>query len=81
MNTPDPNNAHLIGAVLQISPEYSETFGACFMQVTEVKPWGAQGFVRVPGGGNAFVRVKWEHLEVIGMAAWMDETTARGARE
>ena len=81
MNTPDHNSTHLIGAVLQIAPEHSEMFGACFLQVTEVKPWGVQGFVRVPGGGNAFVRVKWEHLEVIGMAVWVDETTAQGERE
>lgn len=81
MNAPYPNNAHIIGAVLQIAPEHSETFGACFLQVTEVKPWGVQGFVRVPGGGNAFVRVKWEHLEVIGMAVWVDASTAQGERE
>lgn len=81
MNTPDQNNTHLIGAVLQIAPAHSEMFGSCFLQVTEVKPWGVQGFVRVPGGGNAFVRVKWEHLEVIGMAVWVDETTAQGERE
>ena len=81
MNTQNPNNAHLIGAVLQIAPEHSEMFGGCFVQVTEVKPWGVQGFVRVPGGGNAFVRVKWEHLEVIGMAVWVDSATAMGERE
>ena len=81
MNTPEPSNAHLIGAVLQIAPEHSEMFGGCFLQVTEVKPWGVQGFVRVPGGGNAFVRVKWEHLEVIGMAVWVDSATAMGERE
>ena len=81
MNKPDSSNAHLVGAVLQIAPEHSEMFGACFLQVTEVKPWGVQGFVRVPGGGNAFVRPKWEHLEVIGMAAWVDADTAMGDRE
>ena len=81
MNTPEPSNAHLIGAVLQIAPEHSEMFGACFLQATEIKPWGVQGFVRVPGGGNAFVRVKWEHLAVIGMAVWVDSATAMGERE
>ena len=81
MNTPEPSNAHLIGAVLQIAPEHSEMFGACFLQATEIKPWGVQGFVRVTGGGNAFVRVKWEHLAVIGMAVWVDADTALGERE
>ena len=80
MNDPNPE-ALPIGAVLQISPDHGETFAACFLQVTEVKPWGVQGFVRVPGGGNAFVRVRWEHLEPIGMAVWVDDATANGGRE
>ena len=44
-----------VGDVVQLSPDTSnEMFAACFMTVTELKPWGAQGYVRVPGGGDAY---------------------------
>ncbi|MEF2147752.1 hypothetical protein [Aquilutibacter rugosus] len=46
-------------------------FAACFMVVTDPKPWGAQGYVRVPGGGNAYYRAKTENMEFIGKAVWV----------
>ena len=59
-----------VGDVVQIGP-HVQNFGACFMTVTESKPWGAQGYVRVPGGGDAYVRIAHKDMVLIGRAEWM----------
>lgn len=66
------------GMVIQINPESSDTFGGCFMIITEPKIWGAQGYVQVPGiyegeGGQAFYRCEHEDMSVIGNATWIIE--------
>jgi len=63
-----------IGSVVQLSPETN--FPGCFMQVTESKSWGAQGFVAIPAKlgeqpGHAYYRANWENMEFIGMAIWV----------
>lgn len=62
-----------IGAVVQLNPETvrNEHFKACFMVITEPKAFGAQGYVTVPGEGNAFYRAQWEEMEIIGEAIWV----------
>lgn len=67
-----------VGDVVQIAPEHDEVFGGCFMQVTEPKPWGAQGFVIVMASkdsprGNAYYRCKFENMEYVGKATWVQE--------
>lgn len=72
------------GDVIQIDPEYGETFGGSFMIVTEPKSWGAQGYIHVPPGfnkdgtknrgGRAYIRVDFENIEYIGKAAWLWES-------
>ncbi len=69
------------GSVVQIDPAHDERFGGCFMQVTELKSWGVQGFVKVPAGGMAFYRVPFAGIEYIGEAIWVDDVTANGDRE
>lgn len=63
-----------VGDVVQIDPEMDDTFGACFLVVTEVKPWGVQGYVTVPGhgkkGGAAYLRPTFDKLVRIGCAEW-----------
>lgn len=63
--------------VLQIHPDYHhKAFAACFMVVTEVKPWGCIGFVQGLGpnrnemGGRAFLRPEWKDIEWVGHAPW-----------
>ena len=67
-----------VGDVFQIDPAV-EMFGGCFIIVSEVKSWGVQGYVRVPGEGDAFVRKRWDVLQRIGIAVWAraDETEAQ----
>ena len=62
-----------VGDVVQIDPEHDDRFGGCFLIVTEVRSWGAIGYVRVPGedAGDAFYRVPWEHCHQIGRAEWV----------
>lgn len=64
------------GDVVQIDPSAGGFFPACFMLVTEVKGWGAQGFVSVPKSrdespGRAFFRATWEQMELVGKATWV----------
>jgi len=67
-----------VGDVVQLSPENSKNpmFGGCFMTVTELKTWGAIGYVQALGahgqpGGLAFYRAEWETMERIGRAEWV----------
>lgn len=61
-----------VGDVVQINPDSNEMFAACFMVVQEVKPWGFQGYVTVPGIGRkvAYYRVTREDCEGLGSAPW-----------
>ena len=64
------------GDVVQIDPESDGKFAACLMVVTEVKGWGLQGYVTVPGSvvggsGRAFYRVKHDNYVKIGPAKWL----------
>lgn len=43
------------------------------MMITEPKSWGAQGFVQIPGSGQAYYRAKFEDMEFIGHAIWVTE--------
>jgi hypothetical protein len=63
-----------VGDVVQIDPEHDDVFGACYLTVTELKAWGVQGYVRVPGkgdnGGDAYYRVRFEKIVRIGRSEW-----------
>jgi hypothetical protein len=68
-----------IGDVVQIDPEFhlDGFFAGCFMVVTELKPWGAQGAICVPNGprgsmpGQAYCRATWDEMEYVGKAVWI----------
>jgi hypothetical protein len=56
--------------VVQIDPASSKVFGGCLMVVSKPKSWGAQGYVRIPGKGDAYYRCKFEEMEYVGRAIW-----------
>lgn len=64
------------GDVVQLAPTTANPmFACCFMQVTDPKPWGAQGFVQMTGengqpGPQAYYRAAWDDMEYIGKAEW-----------
>lgn len=62
-----------VGDVVQIDPEHGARFGGCFMIVTEPKSWGAQGYVQVPAGGQAYYRCPTAAMVRIGTAEWVAE--------
>lgn len=64
-----------VGDVVQLNPEKAgnPAFAACFMTVTEPKGFGAQGYIQVPGGGQAYYRAGWDEMEPIGVAEWTVE--------
>jgi len=74
-----------VNDVVQIDPASDEVFGACFMIVTEVKSWGVQGYVQVPGkgddGGRGYYRCKYENLSFVGKAVWIWEYKEQDGRE
>lgn len=71
-----------VGDVVQLDPvtTRNRAFAACFMIVTEPKPWGAQGYVQALGtnrkstGGQAYYRAQWSEMsQPIGKAEWIAE--------
>lgn len=69
-----------IGDIVQLDPEKTENrmFAACLMVVSELKPWGVQGYVQGLGeggepGGQAYYRAQWGTFEpcVGGKAVWL----------
>ncbi len=64
------------GMVVQLSPTIAnQMFAYCMMTISEVKTFGAQGYVQALGadgkpGGQAYIRVKWEDMEYVGRAVW-----------
>lgn len=69
---------HKVGHLVQLNPETCRNlmFGACFLVVTDPRPWGAQGYIQVIGtddqpGGLAYYRARWEEMELVGAAEWI----------
>lgn len=72
-----------VGHVVQLNPETCRNpmFGACFLVVTDPRPWGAQGYIQTIGsddqpGGLAYYRALWEEMELIGAAEWIAASVA-----
>jgi len=63
------------GDLIQIDPEHDTVFGGCIMTVTEEKEWGAQGYVKIPGQGLAYYRLKNADGVKVGAAEWLFETS------
>lgn len=80
-NTYDTDRAGLSeGDIVQLSPECrNPMFAGGLMTVTEVKPWGAQGYVQALGqdgkpGGQAYYRAQTDEMERTGgKAVWIAE--------
>lgn len=70
------------GDVVQLDPDLvrNKALAACFMVVEEVKDWGVQGYVRVPGETRddfprrIYYRADHTEYERVGESIW-DEIT------
>lgn len=66
------------GDIVQLSPDlHNRALAACLMIVTEVKSWGAVGYVPCPGekgdeyAVRAYYRAQWHEMEAtLGRAVW-----------
>ncbi|MEE9119433.1 MAG: hypothetical protein V3U02_12680, partial [Calditrichia bacterium] len=65
--------------LVQLNPEKVSNlmFAGCFMTVTKVESWGAQGYIQCPGksgepGGQAYYNAKWDEMEFAGCALWIE---------
>ena len=72
LSPPENRQDVAVGDVVQINPDSDDRFAACFLVVEEVKPWGFQGYVTVPGVERkvAYYRVNREDCERLGNAPW-----------
>ena len=50
--------------IVQCVPEHG--WAGCLVVVDEVRTWGIQGFVQVPRGGRAYIRLKTGEFEPTG---------------
>ncbi len=63
-----------VGSVVQLNETASSPcYVSCLLVVTEIKSFGVQGYVAIPGdcefpAGQAYLRPKWEAIEYIGEA-------------
>lgn len=72
------NDGLEIGDIVQLNPEtvHNKMFTGCFMVITELKSWGAQGYVQALGrdgmpGGQAYYRAHDYEMVKVGRAEWM----------
>ena len=79
-----------IGDIVQLDPDKTENrmFAACLMVVSELKPWGVQGYVQALGengepGGQAYYRAKHGTFEAChnGRAPWITGSAAEAQNE
>ena len=69
----EKNQYHLFeGAIVQLNPETTKNrmLAGCFMVITELKPFGVQGYIQCPGsagepGGQAYYRASFEEFEPV----------------
>ena len=61
-----------VSDIVQVDPMH-QVFGGCMVVVTEIKPWGIQGYVQSAGvEGQAYIRLEWQNFEATGgKAVWM----------
>ena len=59
------------GDVIQVTDEKAEMWYGCTMTVDEVKTWGVQAGMKIPGQGLTFLRLRWEQFERIGVGYFM----------
>ncbi len=68
-----------VGDLVQLNPELigNKAFAACILVVTDTYEWGVQGYVQALGetqdqpGGQAYLRVQWPEMELVGKAEWI----------
>lgn len=55
-------------SIVQVNENGHDGWVGCLIQVSEVKNWGIQGWVQIPKGGQAYIRLEWNQINYIGHA-------------
>ena len=63
-----------VNSVVQINENNVDGWTGCLVQVTEIKTWGVQGYVQIPKGGPAHIRLNWNQIEYIGEAVMVPQS-------
>ena len=56
-------------SIVQINENGGDGWVGCLVQVSELKTWGVQGWVQIPKGGQAHIRLRWDEIDHIGESA------------
>jgi hypothetical protein len=69
--------------VVQLNEKTDPMFIGCFMTVTEVKDWGVQGYIQIPGesAGQAYYRAKNGTFEWMGSTEFIIASEYDGKEE
>jgi len=62
-----------VNTVVQINENGQEGWVGCLVQVDEIKSWGIVGYVKIPAQGNAYIRLKENEIDFIGLAIMIPE--------
>jgi len=73
--TPASRSTHAgvsIGSIVQIDPAHDSRWGGCLLIVTDLHAWGVTGYVRIPRRGDAYLRVPFRGVALVGTSvpAW-----------
>lgn len=56
------------GSIIQANENAGDWCG-CVLIVDDVKPWGVHAFLRIPGQGDAYIRLQKGQYDVLGATA------------
>lgn len=62
----------LRGDIIQVTKE-NDPWRGCILMVDEPKSFGCQAFVKIPGRGEAYIRLEWGEFEKVGNAVLVPE--------
>lgn len=54
-------------SIVQVNEAGGEWAG-CLLQVSEVKNWGVQAYLKIPNSGTAYIRLNFDQVEHVGEA-------------
>lgn len=60
-------------SIVQINDKGPDGWIGCLVQVSEIKTWGIQGWVKIPQSGDAYIRLNWDKIEHIGEAVMIPQ--------
>jgi hypothetical protein len=72
-----------IGDVVQIDPTIDTVFGGQFMVITNLRTWGAQGYVPTLSHPVrlAYYRCRFKDMEYVGKATWVNKYDIENSEE